>query len=254
MASILGPKRIKALHNAVNLWNRNLTRDIKSDRYDYVPSGVTYDDMVQRIHSVKDYNAIMRFLGSNDAHVNPRARDIVLLQGQRVPRYVADLMGELGEGINDRRLRDAEIIYPGFNELSPVEKASKLANVGLNPLAYENYGADKLNVMFNERFPNCMEKAEIYIQVWEDWGGDPEVPRIIRELAEKDPDRFVRIMDSNADEKEIHFIYPSHEMITTKKNKRGWIYNVQSADETPMSERQANALQFWLDVEAGLRF
>lgn len=251
---ILGDKRIKNLHDKINLFNRRLTQEIKSNSYDYVPSGLVYEDVIERIHSIKDYNAIVRYLESNDPKKNKGALDVVFFQGKRVPRYVVELMGELGEGINDKRLRDTEILYEGFNSLSPVEKAARLANVGLNPITVENYGADKLNVMFNERFPNVKEKAEIYIQVWEDWGGDPDVPRIIRKLAEEEPDRFVRIMDSNAMEKEIHFIYPSKELTTKKKNKRGWVYSVQAADETPMNERQEKALEFWKDVEAGRRF
>jgi hypothetical protein len=253
MANI-GNKRSKHLHDNINLFNRRLTQEVKSDKYDYVPVGLTYDDVIERIHSVKDYNAVMRFLNSNDPKQNKGALDVVFFQGKRVPRYVVDLMHELGEGINDRRLSDAEVLYEGFNSLSPVEKAARLANVGLNPITIENYGADKLNVMFNERFPNVKEKAEIYIQVWEDWGGDPEIPKIIRKIAEEEPDRFVRIMDSNDMEKEIHFIYPSNELTTTKKNKRGWVYNVQAADQSAMGNRYEQAVNYWKEIEAGRRY
>ena len=251
MANIMGAKRKKKLHDEVMLANRRLTKMAESGRYDAIPSGYTYEDLVSRIHSVSDFNGIIRFLRMSDERYNKGGLTPVKWDGEWVPKYAVDLLEETGGQINKRRQKDTSILYENWEQMDTVEKMTRLANVGLANIHVEDYSVEELGELFNERYPNVLEKADIYIQTWQDWGGDPEVPDIIRKLAEENPDRFIRIMDSNYDQKEIYFIYPSKELMSRKKNDRGWIYKNQSANESPLNERQQAALKFWRDVESG---
>ena len=250
---IIGPKRAKYLHDAVYRLNRTYTKLNKSNRYDVKLVGITYEEVVKRINTLQDYYDMVNFLEMSDESINPGATRTVTFNGKRYPAFLVEATKELGEGINKKAYERLMRLNPNWDELEPQQKAARIANTGLMGVHIEDYSPEELMQLFNERFPAVMEKAEIYIQTWNDWGGDPIVPTIIRKLAKENPDRFIRIMESPEEEKEIFFIYPSVELISNKPNERGWVYKHQSPEMTPVNDRQEKAKQFWLDVYSGNR-
>jgi len=89
--------------------------------------------------------------------------------------------------------------------------------------------------LLQEEYPNLPVKAEIYIDVWNENNGSPEIPELIREIAQEDPFGFQRLMESPDLEKEIEYIYSDE----FSGKRRG------SAFKEPMINRYGKAEAYW---------
>lgn len=248
MAFTPNAAQLKALRKAVTSYNSAITRMQKSGKYDVRPLKTSMAREKEFITSKQDLNLRVKQLRRILTTENKGAQDPVEFHGSTMPRYMKDEIRNVVRLANERRKALRSELIPWFEDYTPVQKANVLSNRNLAELHEEDYTTgEDFEDLLEEQYPNIPAKAEIYIDVWEDFGGSSEVSEMIREMAEEDPDGFQRLMESDDIEKEIEYVYGdvgagSGASFT---GKSGFQYKRQSGFRGNQINRYRNAEAYW---------
>ena len=176
---------------------------------------------------------------------NPRGWDTVRFGGLEVPRWYRTEVNNIRRQINKERAAIRARLFPGFDELSDIQKLTVQSGKNVNDVTNEDIiGANgSLRDALKILYPNELEYAERYISVWEDNNGSDAISKMIREIAENDPEGFKLLHESPDTEKDIEYIYPDYPDSVKKKN---WTYDRKSAFIETMNLRYTNATKWWV--------
>lgn len=240
MAFELNAQQLAALRKAVKSYNSAIDRMAKSGKYDVIPTKTNMFREKEFISDKTDFNLRVKQLRRILTTEKKGAQDAVDFHGYVMPRYMRDEIKNIVRSSNERRKAIRSELFPNFDELTPLQKANVTSNKNLMPLDEADYSTpEDFDDLLQEEYPNIPMKAEIYIDEWNKNRGNPEVPKLIREIAQGDPFGFQRLMEGPDIEKEIEYIY-SDDLTASGQNKsRG------SAFKEPMINRYAKAEAYW---------
>jgi hypothetical protein len=212
----------------------------KSGKYDVIPSKTNMFREKEFISDKTDFNLRVKQLRHILTTEKKGAQDAVEFHGYVMPRYMKDEIRNIVRSSNERRKAIRSELFPNFDELTPLQKANVTSNKNLTPLDESNYStAEDFDDLLQEEYPNLPIKAEIYIDVWNENNGSPEIPELIREMAQEDPYGFLKLMEGPENEKEIEYIYPDSVTASKQSKRRG------SGFFEPMINRYQKAEAFW---------
>lgn len=231
-------RRINAYNKVVNKW-------WDSGQYAAAPFPTTLEREMSYMTSKRRYNERMAQLGRALPSINKRASDVVNFHGFEVPRYMRDEVRNIVKAKESEYSEMRRTYIPAWEQFTPQRKLAEQANKNFAPIYEEDYiEPDYYDELLDIAYPNVPKIAEVYIDVWEDMNGSPDIPDIIRELATKDPEGFMMLMDSPDIEKDIEYIYPSSADIISGLN---YTYRNQSAYKSSLNVRMDRAADYWRD-------
>lgn len=242
-------KTLMKLRKAIKSYNSAINRLAASGKYDFVPLKTNMVQEMEFIENSKQMNTRINQLSRILTTNNKNAQNPVNLNGFIVPQYMRDEMSYIIRDENSSRQALRKDLYPEWDSLSPQQQAAALSNRNLVELDPEDYtdGSD-LQDLLNEQYSGVMKKADVYISVWQDFNGNTEIPGMIREMAENDPDGFKRLMESADIEKEIEYVYGDVGAGgTTYTGRSGYKYNRVSAFRGSMINRYSSAEEYWIE-------
>ena len=222
--------------------NKRIDKMDASGKYDYTPNKRSFEEESELIHSKKEYTRRMRELGT---FLEKGAEKVVTHFGFKVPyamrRQIRNLLKTKNSRIREERSAD----YLNLDMLSKQQQLAASANKDLDYYYEEDYiTGDDMEELEEIVYQDMGKVAEIYITVWEDNGGDEDIPEIMRYLAANDPSGFHDLMnDPFNEETEIDYIYP--EVMNAHTAKSGFTYKRSSANKTAYHTRMERAADFW---------
>ena len=248
-------KTLMKLRKAIKSYNSAIDRMAKSGKFDYLPLKTNIVQELEFIENSKQMNTRIKQLRriltteKNDAQDIVRVWNVNTGEVGFAPKYLQDEIKYITRDINSTRKALRESLYPEWDTFSPQQQAAALSNRNLVELDPEDYidGMD-LKDLLDEQYSSVMKKADVYISVWQDFNGNPEIPGMIREMAENDPDGFKRLMESADIEKEIEYVYGDVGAGgTTYTGRSGYKYNRVSAFRGSMINRYSSAEEYWIE-------
>lgn len=233
-------KAIKSYNAIVNRWQ-------SSGRYDVVPSITNLTNEMEYITDNRSYRERVNQLRRSSSRVKKDASKVVMRKGVAVPKYMADEIKYTERMVNERKKRVRSRLMPDYETLKPVQRLTQLSNKNMMDIDAEEYPTDNLtyDALLREAYPNMPKRAQVYVDVWLDMNGDPEVARMIMEMAENDPEGFELLMESPDMEKEIEYIYPDTKEVFIGQHS-GWEYNRSSALKGDHNTKMLGATRYWI--------
>ena len=248
------PNQLKRLRQAVQSYNSAVTRMTKSGKFDSIPNYTDVESEKEHIRTRQQLDSRTKQLGRILKKNNPNADKPVEVDtpaGKMViPQYLRQEIKNTARVINEERRQYRESLYGNFEEMSRPAQATAMANKNIAPVHEEDYyTGDDYDDLLGELYPDLRDYIDKYKNVWQDFGGDEEVVRIIERFEEENPDKFKEIIEGDYDETEINYIYG--EVLTgPQRNPNGYNYaNKASANKTPMINRYENVVRFWKRME-----
>lgn len=239
-------KQLTNLVRRVNAYNRVVNSWADSGIYSSTPLETSVTQEMEYISDNRSYNERMAQLGRALPSKNRHAADPVFFKGLIVPQYMRNETRNIVRQENRQRANYRASLFPLWDYMKPSEQAAAISNKNLQDLDEEDYigsGTD-YDDLISVHYMNMPKKAEIYIDVWIDNGGDEDIPEIIRYLADNDPDGFRKLMESPDIEKDIEYIYPDGLGGYTGAHT-GWNYKRGSAYKTEQQVRFDKAAWYW---------
>lgn len=228
----------RRLKEAVRKYNSAITRMRRSNLYDETPNYVDYSSEYSMI---KDRNQLYqreRELSRILLKNNPKANDVIVKmvgdEEVRIPRYLDTEIKYNRRNVNRRRSELRYDLYPNWDDMSPVERATKSANKNLQDIDPDGtyYTGADLDELIKEKYTTVQSYMDTYIEIleYEDgWSGArDEVIAIIKELQAKNPEHLLRLYELDYDEMQFYYIIESNQ-----------------TDPTPFYRRRNNTVAFW---------
>ena len=246
MAWVISAKEITAAKRRINAYNKAVKKMWDSGLYAVAPLPTTFEQEMKYMTSKRRYNERMAQLGRALPSINRHAADVVTYHGFEVPRYMRDEVKNIVKSKSSEYKEMRKQFIPAWEHLSPQRRLAEQANKNYGDMYEEDYidSPESYQELLDIEYPDVPVVAERYIEVWEDMNGDPNIPNIIRELAMKDPDGFMLLMESPDVEKDIEYIYPSSADIISGSH---YTYKRQSAYKSPHQNRMAFATDYWYE-------
>ena len=236
MAFIPNAVQLSKLRKAVRSYNSAIGRLSASGKFTSVPFKTSMAREKEFISSAQDLNLRVKQLRRILTTEKKGTQDPVEFHGEVMPKYMRDEIKNIIKSSNERRKAIRSELFPDFDELTPIQQAPLLSNKNLMPLDEADYSTPQdYEDLLEEEYPNIPFKAELYIDTWLSNKGDPEIARIIREIATENPDGFKKLMESPDIEKDVEYVYPDEQTAKT----RG------SAYKEPMINRYNKAAAYW---------
>lgn len=235
MAFVFNPAQLLRLRKAVYSYNAAVKRMAASGKYDVVPNPTTMARERELISNARDLSTRIKQLRRVLTTVKKGSQNVVTFKGIKMPKYMKDEIRNIVRDLNKERKQLREELFPDWDELSPRQRATAQSDRNLNDLHEEDYTtAEDFDDLNDEKYPNMPRQAEIYIDTWLNNGENPEIPKLIREMAQCEYG-FKLLMESPDIEKEVRYIYPDDKNTPYKE---------------PYSIRISKATQYWLDMYA----
>ena len=227
------------MHNVISAYNRRIDRLESIGRFDWVPDKMTEKGAKFFIgNSQENWDIMVGQMENALLSHNLTSGDVVIMNGERVPRFVMDNMGLMGSAINDERDKVRDMNYPEWDSMSDVEKATAYANGNYAHVDVDGYVPSEeygnLNWVFfhDERSMNYIEN---YLAAWdENLGGvygDDGVHSIIERFMVENPEALKAVLERHDIEATIEFVY------------------ISSADRTPPEIRHSIVVNYWRKME-----
>lgn len=225
----------KRLKEAVRKYNAAITRMVKTGRYDVLPLKTSFQHEKERIRTrdelYKRERQLLRILVKN----NKKALDPVNVDGEIAPMYLVQEERYARRSINLRRKKMLDELYPNWEEYTPVQKASRLADKNLTPIKYRGVSGYRLESYRSMEYTGVFEYVDNYLAAWRMWSHDApsysSVEEIIARFRNEKPDKLILIFEGNWDEATIEYIYPN------------------SAYQLEFAKRQDAVGRFWTRME-----
>lgn len=254
-------ERRERLAKAVGQYNATVTRLDKIYRGavelpNYVDLAIEYT----RIGNAKQFNTrikqIERILKKNA----PDAQDIIEVSpGRYMLKYLKRELQYAQRKNNAWSSRLREELYPNWDDMSPVEKATARAssNIDEDMRDTSDMGGDDLDDMWSAEWDKAWEYFQRYLSVWDEYHasyeGYAEVSRIINDFYAYKPAALVTILEGPDPEKDISYIYPTGRELRamgkqfrkTKSGRSVPVFGQMSPDLTPAELKRRNVLKFW---------
>lgn len=240
--------QLNKLRKAVRSYNSAVSRLAKSGRFDVVPYKTSMAREREFVSSAQDLNLRVKQLRRILTTEKADAQKAVEFHGEVMPAYMRDEIRNIVKSTNERRKAIRSELFPDFDEMTRPQQAAALSNRNLMDLEESDYVTQGgFESLLDEEYPNIPKKAEVYISVWEDFGGSSEVSQMIREMAEQDPEGFERLMESPDIEKEIEYVYGEVGAGSGAGyvGKSGYTYKRQSGFRGNQINRYKNAREYW---------
>lgn len=246
MAFVPNAKQLAKLRAAVKAYNAAVRRLDASGRFDVVPNTTSTAQERDRISSARELSTRVRQLRRILTTERSDAQDTVTYKGVTMPKYMKREARNIVRDRNAERREIREKLYPNWEQMSPMQRATAQSSRDIHELHEEDYtDAESFDSLIDEEYPNLPKKAEAYISVWEANGENPAIPALIREMATCEFG-FKVLMNSPDIEKEVEYIYmDSHDAEFVSYKKRG--NRRASAFKEPYRERISKATQYWYD-------
>ena len=262
--------QLHRLSEAVRKYNAAITRMENSGQYDYVPNRTSVEKEKKHIRTRHQLYRREKQLGRVLKSNNPEATKQVEVRISEdetvtVPKYLKDEIRYSKQAINDERRELRENLIPDFDELSPVKRASVMANRDFAEIPIEPdepgeeaddyiedyFSGDDLEELWWQEYPNVADYMDKYYAVWEEVGGGDEegLREILDRFVAEDPESLAKIFASGDPRLEIEYIYPS-KPLSGNGSKRGYKYNRLSAFQDPYEKRRNNVIEFWREMES----
>lgn len=244
--------QLKRLSESVRKYNAAVTRMARSGKYDSLPNYTDVESEKAHIRTRQQLVTREKQLGRILKKNNPNADKPVEVNGLVVPQYLKKEIQYTARMINDERKQYRESLFGDFEGMSAVRQAQVVANKNLADVHVEDYvTGDDFDDLLSELYPDLRDYVDKYLNVWEDFGGDEEVVRIIERFGEENPEKFKEIIEGDYDETQIDYIYPTKASTGPYRNRHGYNYaNKGSANLTPMVNRYENVVRFWKNMES----
>lgn len=237
------------LRKAIKSYNSVIGRWQSSGKYELIPNKTTIAQELDYITSNRTFRERVNQLKRASSRVKKDSGKVVMRKGYAVPKYMADEVRNMTRQKNQENARKRKRLIPDYELLKPVEKARILSNKNLTDFQEDDTFADgdpfAYDALLRETYPNMTKRAQVYIDVWLDMNGDPEVARMIMEMAERDPEGFDLLMESADLEKEIEYIYPDTKQ-TFIGSHSGYEYKRSSAWKGDQTTKMISATNYWI--------
>lgn len=245
----MSAKELNNLKRRINAYNKTVRKWAESGEYAAVPFETTLAQELRYVSSKRRYTERMNQLGRALPSINRKAADVVTYHGFDIPRYMRNEVRNVVRAKNSEYAEMRKEFFPAWDEFTPQRRLAEQANKNYGGLFEEDYidSGDSYQDLIDLEYPDLPLVAERYIEIWEDMNGDPDIPRIIRELAALDNDGFMLLMESPDIEKDIEYIYPSAKESFTGKH---YTYKKSSAYKQSHSLRMEVAADYWREQYA----
>ena len=246
----MSARQLANLRTRIRAYNRTVEQWRESGIYATVPLPTTVENEMRYISDKRSYTERMEQLGRALKSKNKHAADIVVYKGYDLPSYMVKEVQNIVRQKNKEKAEMRKQLFVDWKYISPVKKASLLANKNLRNIEADDYLSDvsgDYEDILEEAYPNMPAKAEIYINVWEDNGGAEDVPEIIRYLAENDPEGFKILMESPDIEKDIEYVYPDS-VGASFSAMHNYTYKRGSAYKQSKDNRYDKAADYWREM------
>lgn len=243
----------KRLENAVRRYNYHVKKMQQSGLYDYVPEPTSYSKEKDRIYTrqqlytrEKQLDRIRKTGAANQVEYN----DYV------VPAY---LRNEIRYAIRDINKDRREFRLKHFPDtLTDVEYITALSGsnfADIDTIGY--FTGEDLEDLVSSIFPDISERVNLYLALFQDnmsnYEGYDEALSVIDRMLKQYPDKLLEILESNLEEVDIGYIYPSMpvpnvEGINRTFKVEGKTYNYKGGNapnQTPEKTRIENVTNFW---------
>lgn len=204
----LGKQNYARVQQAVSKYNAWVDK-ISRRTFDYIPNKTSLAREISSLLTPQQFRERLAFLNSVD---EPGADVPVLFRGALVPAFMQDRILELEASIDDEHQSTIERLFPNWEDMTSVERATAYAKAPIAPTAKTARSGDDMDDLQSQY---DSEKEENYVQNYmNEWIKYCSLPRLrnrvlddIEWIADNYPGMIKDILNRGDKEATIEYIY-----------------------------------------------